>query len=47
MFKREIIEKTRGEIRSFLDELANGTSRYRTLGMEGPAGTARPMRAAG
>ncbi|MGA2260031.1 MAG: DUF3883 domain-containing protein [Acidobacteriota bacterium] len=31
MFKREIIEKTRGEIRSFLDELANGTSRYRSL----------------
>ena len=31
MFRQEIIDKTLGEIRSFLDELSNGTSRYRSL----------------
>ncbi len=28
---KEVIDKTLGEIRSFLDELSNGTSRYRSL----------------
>ena len=31
MSRKEIIEKTFGEIRSFLDEISNGTSRYRSL----------------
>jgi len=31
MPRKEIIDKTLGEVRSFLDELSNGTSRYRSL----------------
>jgi hypothetical protein len=31
MSRKEVIDKTLGEIRSFLDELSNGTSRYRSL----------------
>jgi len=31
MFRKEVIDKTLGEIRSFLDEISNGTSRYRSL----------------
>jgi hypothetical protein len=31
MSRKEIADKTLGEIRSFLDELSNGTSRYRSL----------------
>ena len=31
MSHKEVIAKTLGEIRSFLDELSNGTSRYRSL----------------
>ncbi|HEX04481.1 MAG TPA: hypothetical protein ENH10_04905, partial [Bacteroidetes bacterium] len=31
MSRQEVIDKTLGEIRSFLDELSNGTSRYRSL----------------
>ncbi len=31
MSRIEVIDKTLGEIRSFLDELSNGTSRYRSL----------------
>jgi len=31
MYEQDIINKTRGEIRSLLDELANGTSRYKSL----------------
>jgi hypothetical protein len=31
MSRKKVIEKTLGEIRSFLDELSNGTSRYRSL----------------
>jgi len=31
MSRKEVIHKTLGEIRSFLDELSNGTSRYRSL----------------
>ena len=31
MFQREVIEKTLSEIRSFLEEISNGTSRYKSL----------------
>ena len=31
MPRKEVIDKTLGEIRSFLDEISNGTSRYRSL----------------
>lgn len=31
MSRKQVIDKTLGEIRSFLDELSNGTSRYRSL----------------
>ena len=31
MSRKEVIDKTLGEIRSFLDELSNGTSRSRSL----------------
>lgn len=31
MYRKEVIDKTQGEIRSFLDEVSNGTSRYRSL----------------
>ena len=31
MSRKEVIDKTLGEIRSFLDELSNGTSHYRSL----------------
>lgn len=31
MSRKEVVEKTLGEIRSFLDEISNGTSRYRSL----------------
>ena len=31
MSRKEVIDKALGEIRSFLDELSNGTSRYRSL----------------
>ena len=31
MSRKEVIDKTLGEIRSFLDEISNGTSRYRSL----------------
>ena len=30
-YRKEVIDKTQGEIRSFLDEVSNGTSRYRSL----------------
>lgn len=31
MSRKEVIDKTLGEIRTFLDELSNGTSHYRSL----------------
>ena len=31
IFRQQVIDKTLGEIRSFLDEVSNGTSRYRSL----------------
>ena len=30
-YAETVIQKTRGEIRTFLDELANGTSNYKSL----------------